>query len=193
MARAPRTQHLGGSRSARAAEPAEGAGPPADPEAVARILCLRQLEARSRTRTELVRYLDRKGVPEDAARRVLDRFTEVGLIDDDALARSFSSSRHAEQGLARRAIAAKLRQRGVDHDVISSAVATVGPEQEQAAARRLVAKRRRSLVDLDPAVQSRRLVSLLARKGYPSGLAYQVVREALNDPGEAGSDGEAPR
>lgn len=151
----------------------------ADPESLARALCLRQLEARSRTRVELERYLARKLVPEDAAARVLDRFTEVGLVDDDTLARSFVSSRHTEQGLARRAIAVKLRQRGIADDVIASAVATLDSDDEAMAARRVIAKRLPAVAPLDRAVQTRRLVGLLGRKGYSPGLAYRVVRDAL--------------
>lgn len=158
---------------------------PADPDGLARALCLRQLEARSRTRVELERYLARKLVPEDSAARVLDRFTEVGLVDDESLARAFTSARHAEQGLARRAIAVKLKQRGVDDDVIATAVASVDFDDEVFAARQLVAKRLPAVAKLDRTVQFRRLVGLLGRKGYPPGLAYRVVREAVADLGSA--------
>lgn len=152
-------------------------------EATARILCLRQLDARARTRVELSRYLHRKGVPSGPAQRVLDRFTEAGLIDDHALAESYVVARHEGQGLARGALTVKLRQRGVEDSVIESAVGLVDSGSELAAARTLVERRRRSVAGLPPPVQTRRLVALLARKGYPAGLAYQVVREALGDPG----------
>ncbi len=161
---------------------------PADPDGLARALCLRQLEARSRTRVELQRYLARKLVPEDSAARVLDRFAEIGLIDDESLARAFTSSRHAEQGLARRAIAIKLKQRGVDDDVIATAVASVDSDDEVLAAQRLVAKRLPAVAKFDRTVQTRRLVGLLGRKGYPPGLAYRVVREAMADLGSAAVD-----
>lgn len=155
-------------------------------ESTARILCLRQLDARSRTRVELARYLHRKGIPPGPAHRVLDRFTEAGLIDDHALAESYVVSRHQEQGLARGVLTLKLRQRGVEDSVIESAVALVDSDSELAAARSLIERRRRSVAGLPPPVQTRRLVALLARKGYPSGLAYQVVRQALECSGGAG-------
>jgi regulatory protein len=153
----------------------------ADAEAVARILCLRQLDARARTRAELAAYLNRKGVPPEPAARVLDRFTQVGLIDDSALAGSFVESRHREAGLARRALTQKLRQRGVADEVIESAVAVVDSEAELTAARDLVRRKLRSVAALEPQVQARRLVGMLARKGYPPGLAYHVVRERLSE------------
>ncbi len=147
------------------------------------MLCLRQLEVRARTRTELAAYLSRKGVPSEPAERVLDRFTRVGLIDDSALAESFVDSRHREAGLGRRALTLKLRQRGVADEVIESAVSVIDSEAELAAARELVRRKLRTVATLGPQVQARRLVGMLARKGYPPGLAYHVVRERLAEAG----------
>src|SRR3954471_23679171 len=86
---------------------------PGDPDAVARAICLRLLTMRARSRAELADALAARDVPEDAATRVLDRFVEVGLIDEAALAASLAGAQHSERGLARRAVAMKLRQRGL--------------------------------------------------------------------------------
>ena len=156
--------------------------PPGDPESVARAICLHQLDQRARTRSELAATLQRRGVPDDAARSVLDRFTDIGLIDDGALAASFAMAVHRERGLAGRAVAMKLRQRGIDEATLQAAVGQIDAESEADAARLLVARRRKSLRGLEPQVQARRLVGLLARRGYPPGLAYQIVRESLACP-----------
>jgi regulatory protein len=153
--------------------------PPGDPESVARVICLRQLEQRARTRSELATALQRRGVPDDAARSVLDRFTDIGLIDDGALADSYAMSQHRERGLAGRAVAMKLRQRGIDEPTVQAAVGQIDAESEADAARLLVARRLTSMRGLEPPAQARRLVGLLARRGYPPGLAYQIVRESL--------------
>lgn len=149
-----------------------------DPESVARAICLRALTQRARSRAELATTLRKRGVPDDAAARVLDRFTEVGLIDDAALAAGYAQAQHQERGLARRAVAAKLQKRGLS-DELDAALSGIDAADERARACELVAKRLRSLGGLPPEVQARRLVGLLARKGYPSGLAYAVVRDAL--------------
>jgi regulatory protein len=149
-----------------------------DPESVARAICLRLLTQRARSRAELAGALAKRGVPADAAERVLDRFVEVGLIDDAALAAGYAQAQHDQRGLSRRALAGKLRQRGLA-DQTEAALAGIDANDERARARELVSKRIRSLVGVPPDVQARRLVGLLARKGYPSGLAYAVVREAL--------------
>jgi regulatory protein len=160
---------------------------PGDPEEVARIVCLRMLDRRAYSRAELRTALRRRGVPDDAADRVLDRFTAIGLIDDAALAEGYASAQHRTRGLSARAVAVKLRRRGIPDDTAAAAVAQIDRHSEQEAARAVVTRRLRSMSGLDPAVQARRLVGTLARKGYPPGVASEAVREALREARSADS------
>jgi regulatory protein len=163
------------------AEPTE-ATEATDPESVAsaaREICLRLLTARSRTRAELAAALHRRGIPADCAGAVLDRFGAVGLIDDAAFAAAWVSSRHTGRGLARGALAGELRSRGVAPAVVSAAVDRLDTDTELATARQLVARRLAALNGVPAEVRVRRLVGMLARKGYPSGLAARVVRDVL--------------
>jgi regulatory protein len=154
--------------------------PDADPESVARTICLRLLTARARTRAELAEALDGRGVPRELAGRVLDRFTAVGLVDDRSFAEQFVRARHQDRGLARREICRQLRDKGVEDSVIADAVAGLDPEQEIQAGRRLVERKLRSMHRLEPAVRTRRLVGMLARKGYSPAMAFQIVRDVIN-------------
>jgi regulatory protein len=164
----------------------------ADPEAAAREVCLRMLTAAPRTRAQLYSALSRRGVPDETAEAVLGRFAEVGLIDDAMFAASWVESRHHGRGLSARALAAELRQRGVAADNIQAALDRLDPEQEVATARALVARRIAATSGQPLPARIRRLMGLLARKGYPQALAYRVVREALEqegiDPAGAGID-----
>ena len=155
------------------------AGPPADPEAVARKILLDQLTGQARSRQELTDKLTKKNVPDDVATRLLDRFEEVGLIDDDAFARAWVASRQPGKGLARRALAQELRRTGIDDEVAREALDEIDPADEEAAARVLVRKKLRTLGRVDDTVATRRLVGLLARKGYGSGMSFAVVREEI--------------
>ncbi|HET7529724.1 MAG TPA: regulatory protein RecX [Mycobacteriales bacterium] len=152
----------------------------ADPESVARTIALRLLERQPRTRAELERAMARRDVPPDVAAAVLDRFTDVGLVDDQAFAQAWVDSRHQGRGLARRALSAELRRRGVGDDVIREAVSGVSTDDEEAAARALVARRLPAMARLARETQTRRLVGMLGRKGFSPGLAMKVVREALS-------------
>jgi regulatory protein len=151
----------------------------ADPDIVARRICLQLLERMPRTRAELARALHRRGVPEATAAAVLDRFAEVGLIDDRAFAAVWVDTRHHGRGLGRRALTAELRRRGLDQETVAEAVAGLAPEVEAASARALVARELPRLARLARPVKTRRLVGLLARRGYPPGLTHEVVAEAL--------------
>jgi regulatory protein len=162
-----------------------------DPESVARGICLRALTGAPKTRQQLADLLATRGVPAEAAERVLDRFTEVGLIDDAAFARAWVSSRQAGRGLARRALSAELRAKGVEPEVAAEAVGEVDDEDERAAARRLVERRMRGMRRLDRATATRRLMGMLARKGYNGGLAAAVIREALDSVDADGAPDDA--
>jgi regulatory protein len=165
-----------------------------DPEAAALEICLRLLTAAPRTRAQLDQALRRRGVPQGAADAALDRLAGAGLIDDAAFARAWVDTRHRGRGLARRALSAELRQRGVDEGDVRAAVADLSPEQEAAAARRLVEAKLAATRGRPLATRMRRLTGLLARKGYPAGMAYRVIREALEqegiDPAQAGLEVE---
>ncbi|MBO0844727.1 MAG: regulatory protein RecX [Nocardioides sp.] len=156
-------------------------GPDADPESVARTILLDALTGQARSRRELRATLRKKGVPDEIAERLLDRFAEVGLVDDEAFARSWVESRQRSRGLARRALAQELRRKGVDDETARSALDEIDPEREEQAARELVRKKLRSLGGVDHATATRRLAGLLARKGYPAGMAFGVIREELGE------------
>jgi regulatory protein len=159
------------------------ADPPADPEAVARKILLDQLSARARSRQELADRLAAKNVPGELAAALLDRFEEVGLVDDAAFARAWIADRQRAKGLAPRALALELRRKGVADDVVREAIDEVRPDAEEAAARALVRKKLRTLTRVDDTTATRRLVGMLARKGYGSGMAYAVVRDELTEAG----------
>jgi regulatory protein len=120
-------------------------------------------------------------VPQDVADSVLERFADVGLIDDTAFAQAWVDSRHHGRGLGRRALAAELRRKGVDDETAAEALAGVSTDDEVAAARALVRRRLPSMASLPSDVATRRLVAMLGRKGFGASLAYRVVTEEIAD------------
>lgn len=167
------------ARSKGVAAAREDAELAADPESVARAVCLRMLTGAPKTRAQLAEALRRRGVPDEVAERVLDRLVDVRLVDDGAFAEAWVDTRHRGRGLARRALRAELRQRGVDDELVGSAVARIDDDDEAAAAAALVARRLVSTRNVPYDARVRRLAGMLARKGYPGGLALRVVRDAL--------------
>ncbi|WP_247597560.1 recombination regulator RecX [Streptomyces sp. RKND-216] len=175
-----------GSAPSRAgAEPSRRAGEPKDPVERARAICLRLLTGTPRTRQQLADALRRREIPDEAAQQVLDRFEEVGLIDDAAFADAWVDSRHHSRGLARRALARELRTKGVDAATVDEAVGRLDSDQEAETARALVDRKLRTTRGLPREKRIRRLAGMLARRGYAEGLALRVVRQALEEEGEA--------
>jgi regulatory protein len=151
-------------------------------EEQARALCLRLLTARARTRAELAGQLAKRGYPADVSTRVLDRLADVGLVDDADFAEQWVHSRRVNAGKGKRALAAELHTKGVDNDVITSVLSDINPDAERDRAEELVRKklRRENLSDqAADARVTRRLVGMLARRGFSQGMAYDVVSVEL--------------
>ncbi|MFF8862867.1 recombination regulator RecX [Streptomyces sp. NPDC015139] len=170
-----------GAPSSSRAERGESSG---DPVERARAICLRLLTGTPRTRKQLADALRKREISDEVADEVLSRFEEVGLIDDGAFADAWVESRHHGRGLARRALARELRTKGVDSALIDEAVSQLDSEQEETTARELVARKLSATRGLDRDKRLRRLAGMLARKGYPEGMALRVVRQALEEEGE---------
>jgi regulatory protein len=150
-------------------------------EEQARNLCLRLLTARARTRAELEGQLTKRGYPDDVSARVLDRLAQVGLVDDVDFAEQWVQSRRVKAGKGKRALAAELRTKGVDNDVITTALAGIDAGVERQRAEHLVREklRREKLGDDDDTKVARRLVGMLARRGYSQTMAFDVVKDEL--------------
>ncbi len=167
---------------------APDAGISRDPETAARQVCLRLLTLAPQTRAQLTDALRRRRIPDEAAQAVLDRFTEIGLIDDPAFARAWVESRHHGRGLSRRALSSELHRRGVADEDVYEAIELVDDDQEAAMARQVIAGKVRATRGQPSATRIRKLMGVLARKGYGAALAYRVVREALEAEGACAAE-----
>jgi len=152
-----------------------------DPHDVARQIVLRQLAMAPRSRAQLEEKLAQRDCPADVAAAVLDRMTEVGLVDDQAYAQMLVRSQQVGRGLAKRALARELRTKGIDEDLAQEALASISDADERCRARELVDKKLRAMHGLGIEVQTRRLAGMLARKGYSPNLTYAVIRDAIAD------------
>ena len=149
----------------------------ADPVAVAREIALRRLSVRARSRKELAQDLKSRDVPADAAAEVLDRFIEVGLINDAAFAQEWVESRGRRSGAAR--LRQELRLKGVAEEDIADAIGGRGDQADLTNARELATRKAATMKGLDRVVRQRRLTALLARRGYSSAVIRRVIGEVL--------------
>jgi regulatory protein len=160
-----------------------------DPEAVAKAVCLRLLAVSARPRAGLATALRQRGIPDDVADRVLNRFVEVGLIDDAAYAEAFVAAKHRERALGVSALRMELRRKGVADQTVDAAVSVLDQDAERQRAQALISRRVDAAMAHGAVAARRRLVALLARRGYSADLACQVVDKALADYGAEQADG----
>ena len=156
----------------------------ADPAAVARAIVLRQLTSSPKSRLQLARKLAERNVPEDVAEAVLDRFEEVRLVDDAEFADMWVRGRSQSRKLAKGALRRELADKGIDAEVAAVALEQLSDEDEEAAARELVERKLRGATGLEDRElrdkTTRRLASMLARKGYQPSQAFRIVAEVLD-------------
>ncbi|WP_146363270.1 RecX family transcriptional regulator [Arthrobacter yangruifuii] len=175
-------------------DPGQEAEPlsPEEAYAEAKAIVLRQLTASPKSRRQLETKLAEREIPPDAAAAVLDRFEEVQLVDDAEFARLWVRSRSQSKSLARGALRRELTEKGIAPDLAAEALEQVSAEDELESARALARKKLQTSADLsDRSVrdkQTRRLVGMLARKGYSPSLGFRVAAEVIGEIRDARSD-----
>ena len=152
-----------------------------DQNQIAKQVLLRRLSNAPRTRKELAQDLKKKKIEEDIAKQVLDRFEELGLINDQTYSENFVANTHERRKLGKKALKQQLRSKGVSEETANQAVLQISDEDEFKSALALALKKIRSIQNDDPQTQIRKIVSLLARKGYSSSLSFQVAKQVIND------------
>ena len=171
-----------GGRGGKRRRRGPGQTPEADPASAARAIILRQLTGSPKSRKQLADKLSEREIPKETAESILDRFEELQLIDDEAFADAWVRSRARTRGLSRSALRRELRDKGIAEELSVAALEQLSGEDEVEMARELVEKKVKSMpADLDHDKGVRRLVAMLGRKGYSSGIAFRVVNEVWTD------------
>lgn len=144
----------------------------------ARNVVLHQLARSAKSTQQLRKILENREIPGEIAERVLERFTEVGLIDDLAYAETIVNSRRNFKGLSKSAIKRELSDKGVAAQHIEKAVESITAEDDFEAAKELATKRMRQMSSLTREVRERRLSGYLGRKGYSSSVVFAAIKFA---------------
>ncbi|MEL4357457.1 MULTISPECIES: regulatory protein RecX [unclassified Luteococcus] len=147
---------------------------------MAREIALRRLTMRDHSRQELDEALAAKDVSDDVRAELLDRFEEVGLVNDQNFAEQWTRARRSSRKLSKAAVRRELQRKGVEREVIEEALEPIDHDSEVALATELARKKLRSVQGLDRQVAYRRIAGALARKGYGPGVVAQVVRDVLD-------------
>jgi regulatory protein len=141
---------------------------------------LRMLELRSFARADLGRRLQRKGHPRPAVEVALERLLTLGLLNDEAYARSYVQTR-APRGRGPSRLIRDLLAMGVQRSLIDRAVAAEWPEGSDRTSmpQLLVSKRAAQLGTLPRQTKRRRLLAYLARRGFSGREVGAMVESVL--------------
>ena len=163
-------------RDARAAEET-------DPYTRAKTIVYNQLAYSAKTRGQLRKKLQAEGFDAELIDPLLDKFEAAKLIDDAEYAQSFVAQKSRTKKLSRAALRRELAERGVRGEEAENALAQRTDEQEREDAAELVRKKLRPGMDLSDRAEkdkvTRRLLGMLARRGYSSSVSMSVIREEL--------------
>ncbi|WP_246828165.1 regulatory protein RecX [Rothia sp. HMSC065C03] len=163
-------------RAARAAEET-------DPYTRAKTIVYNQLAYSAKTRGQLRKKLQAEGFDAELIESLLDKFEAAKLIDDAEYAQSFVAQKSRTKKLSRAALRRELAERGVRGEEAENALAQRTDEQEREDAADLVRKKLRPGMDLSDRAEkdrvTRRLLGMLARRGYSSSVSMSVIREEL--------------
>ena len=147
-------------------------------ETRARNVLLHQLARSAKSTSQLRKILEQREIPTDIAEKVIDRFTEVGLIDDAAYAETIVNSRRNYKGLAKSAIKRELNEKGVSQELVEEAISGITAEDDFESAKQLATRRFRQMAHLERDVRTRRLAGYLQRKGYGSNSVFAAIKFA---------------
>jgi regulatory protein len=146
---------------------------------------LRFLEARQRSTAEVRRRLSQAGYRSDLVEAAIERLTELGVVDDEAFARSWVESRDRARPRGERALRRELGLKGIEREIVDELLDERAGDAPDAdadadAARRLLARHARILERVaDPRARRQRAYALLARNGFDSETATQVIGETI--------------
>lgn len=163
-------------RAARSAEET-------DPYTRAKTIVYNQLAYSAKTRGQLRKKLRTEGFDVELIEPLLDKFEAAKLIDDAEYAQTFVAQKSRTKKLSRAALRRELAERGVRGEEAENALAQRTDEQEREDAAELVRKKLRPGMDLSDRAEkdrvTRRLLGMLARRGYSSSVSMSVIREEL--------------
>ena len=186
----------GGSQMGHASSPPEGnvpswkqkvraarAAEETDPYTRAKTIVYNQLAYSAKTRGQLRKKLQAEGFDAELIEPLLDKFEAAKLIDDAEYAQTFVAQKSRTKKLSRAALRRELAERGVHGEEAENALAQRTDEQEREDAAELVRKKLRPGMDLSDRAEkdrvTRRLLGMLARRGYSSSVSMSVIREEL--------------
>jgi recX family len=142
------------------------------------------LDQRARSRHELQERLVSLDFDIRVIADVLDELEQSRLVNDHDFAMEWVRQRHELRGKSRSVLDQELQRKGISPEHRAAALEQVDDDAEYDCARELAMKKARQITKppADYAEQEkylRRIVGVLARRGFASGMSFAIAKEAL--------------
>lgn len=152
-----------------------------------RAKALRLLDQRMRSRKELVDRLSAvEEFPPAMIEEVVDDLAQSGLVNDELFASEWVRQRFANRGKSKTVLERELREKGIGSAQRAAALEQISHTAEENAARKLAAKKAATIKTVAADYKAkqkdlRRVVGVLARRGFPAELSMEIAREELEE------------
>lgn len=132
---------------------------------------LRYVAMRPRTQWEIETYLARKGGSPALTEQIVNKLTNIDLLNDEKFARAFVADRRLLRPTSRRKLIAELKKKHVPNEYIEQAVGSEKEDERSALGDIIMRKRRQTKYQDDL-----KLMQYLARQGF----SYDDIKSVLN-------------
>ena len=145
--------------------------------AQAKKTAMNMLAMRDHSSDELRKKLLKRDLMPEAIDVLIEKLQNSRLLNDEEFAHRFARAQRENRKLSRSVLKRELSKKGISPELASDAVADIDGEEELA--REVAQKKANSTRRLDYAVRERRILGMLARRGFPSAICIKVTREVL--------------
>ncbi len=141
------------------------------------------LSYKMRTEKELSDKMREKEHSEEAIEDAISKLRQKGYVDDGKYALMYANEKMNKKASGRKLVSHKLRQKGIDSEIVSLAIEEVSSEDKEyeqaldAAAKKMKTTYRND----DKNAVYRKLGGYLSRRGYPYSIVSRVLREVLKN------------
>ncbi|WP_432789048.1 regulatory protein RecX [Brevibacterium sp. K11IcPPYGO002] len=147
--------------------------------AQAKKTAMNMLAMRDHSSDELRKKLLKRDLMPEAIDVLIEKLQNSRLLNDEEFAHRFARAQRENRKLSRSVLKRELSKKGISPELASEAVADIDGEEELA--REVAEKKAASTRRLDYAVRERRILGMLARRGFPSAICIKVTRDVLAD------------
>ncbi|MGC2942134.1 MULTISPECIES: regulatory protein RecX [unclassified Brevibacterium] len=147
--------------------------------AQAKKTAMNMLAMRDHSSDELRKKLLKRDLMPESIEVLIEKLQNSRLLNDEEFAHRFARAQRENRKLSRSVLKRELSKKGISPELASDAVADIDGEEELA--REVAEKKAASTRRLDYAVRERRILGMLARRGFPSAICIKVTREVLAD------------